>query len=99
LYDSVECFAANSFTFTNLSSPVNGQAKWSFGDGNTSSSWNNNYSYLSPGTFSVKLIITNSSNCEDSITKRVYVNPSPKHLFQSMIPLSAWQVMFLFLMI
>ncbi|HVM88599.1 MAG TPA: PKD domain-containing protein [Puia sp.] len=40
---------------------------WDFGDGNISSVHNPSHYYASPGLYSVKLIVTMQTNCEDSI--------------------------------
>ena len=42
---------------------------WNFGDGSSSSDANPVHTYLNPGTYSVKLITTNSQGCVDSILK------------------------------
>ena len=42
--------------------------QWSFGDGNFSSATSPSYTYNSSGSFTVKLIATNSSGCSDTVT-------------------------------
>ena len=44
-------------------------AKWNFGDGFSSSSWNGNHTYTTAGTYTVKLVVTNAAGCSDSIEK------------------------------
>ncbi len=46
---------------------------WDFGDGSKDSIQNTSHTYSSPGTYNVKLIITNNSGCQDSITTQVTV--------------------------
>lgn len=41
---------------------------WTFGDGNTSTASNPSHTYTTQGTYTVKLVITTSSGCTDSIT-------------------------------
>ncbi|CAN5126505.1 hypothetical protein BH09BAC2_BH09BAC2_18730 [soil metagenome] len=43
--------------------------QWLFGDGGTSTAVNPSYTYTSPGTYTVKLIVTNSTGCTDTLTK------------------------------
>lgn len=61
----------DTITFSNISTGYSGvlNCTWQFGDGSTSSSFSPKHAYTTPGTYSVKLITTNSSGCTDSITK------------------------------
>ena len=43
--------------------------QWSFGDGGTSVSPNPSHTYNAPGSFTVRLITTNSTGCTDTVTK------------------------------
>lgn len=86
LYDNYSISAlATEFTFSqdacnpmrisfinNTQNPLIGQ--WYFGDGNTSSALNPVHTYAAPGTYNVKLVVTNTSGCTDSIVKPVSVN-------------------------
>ena len=65
-----------SVTFQNNSSPAPNTSYWDFGDGTTSSQINPIKTYLSGGTFQVRLT-NNYGNCIDSITKTVTVNTQP----------------------
>ncbi|HEY9660575.1 MAG TPA: PKD domain-containing protein, partial [Allocoleopsis sp.] len=47
--------------------------QWDFGDGGTSNLQNPSHTYNSYGSFTVKLIVTNSTGCKDSIIKPAYV--------------------------
>ena len=58
-------------TFTATSQNAN-TYQWFFGDGNTSTASNTENSYLTPGTFSVKLIVSNEYG-KDSITKQINI--------------------------
>lgn len=42
---------------------------WEFGDGNASTAQNPSYSYSAPGTYTVRLIVTNVLNCRDTVVK------------------------------
>ncbi|HPS73667.1 MAG TPA: PKD domain-containing protein, partial [Bacteroidales bacterium] len=51
---------------------------WDFGDGvGTSTVQNPTYTYTTWGTYNVKLIVTNLSNCTDSIIMPVTARPTP----------------------
>lgn len=69
-------------TFQNNSSPAPVSSFWDFGDGSTSSQINPNKTFLSGGTFPVKLI-NNYGNCSDSITQNVTVISQPAVNFTS----------------
>lgn len=46
---------------------------WSFGDGSSSTNTSPTKIYTAPGVYDVKLIVTNSAGCKDSVTKVGYV--------------------------
>jgi len=54
---------------------------WDFGDDSTSTLQNPTHVYLSSGTFDVKLIVTNSEGCTDSITHQVLIHQGPSSAF------------------
>ncbi|MEA3496329.1 MAG: PKD domain-containing protein, partial [Bacteroidota bacterium] len=78
--DSQQCFNSNTFVFTNTSTINTGSQTylWNFGDNDTSSQINPSHNYLTNDTFTVKLTINSNLNCMDSISKTVYVFPSPQ---------------------
>lgn len=60
----------NLVSFTNTS--LNGSTYlWSFGDAGTSTLQHPTHGYVGAGTYSVKLVTTNSNGCKDSITQNV----------------------------
>ncbi len=63
-------------TFTNTSTPAPSNSTWYFGDGNTTTNIHSTHTYAAPGTYTVKLINT-YTNCVDSITQNIIVNPKP----------------------
>ena len=73
--NAAQCLTGNSFSFTNSSSNSNTQT-WSFGDASNSSVLSPTKTYITSGTFAVKLVAKNNANCNDSITKTVTVYPS-----------------------
>jgi len=71
-----QCFVNNRFVFTNTSTNEVGnmQYKWLTGDGFTASSRNLTYSFRSPGTYKVTMIVNSNSQCADSTSLTVTVN-------------------------
>lgn len=63
-------------TFTNASTPVPVRGSWKFGDGATAPTINSAHVYTNPGTYNVTLYNT-YSNCVDSITHQIAINPRP----------------------
>jgi len=53
--------------------------QWSFGDSTVSTAQNPCHAYTAPGTYPVKLVISNAMGCKDSITKPVIIS-SPVHV-------------------
>lgn len=78
---TVECLGSPT-TFADAS--VGAVAwQWDFGDGNTSTLQNPTHTYASAGTRPVRLIVTNSDGCRDTITKLVPVNSTPNPNFSA----------------
>jgi gliding motility-associated-like protein len=63
------CFAIdfNGLAYTNTSPIVNWL--WYFGDGGTANTQNTSHTYSGPGTYIVKLVVTDITGCKDSVTK------------------------------
>lgn len=62
------CTAPVTINFLNQSTGTGAVTYlWDFGDGNTSDLLNPSHTYASNGTYSVKLIVTNSNGCSDTI--------------------------------
>lgn len=69
-----------STQFTDASNPNIGALagwNWTFGDGGTSTAINPAYTYTTAGNFSATLIVKNSFNCYDTITKPITVYNLP----------------------
>jgi gliding motility-associated-like protein len=60
--------------------------QWDFGDGGTSTLQNPSHTYNSYGSFNVKLLVTNSSGCSDSITKIHFINIKRAQIFIPSLP-------------
>ena len=73
-----QCMVNNKFVFTNTSTNAVGpmQYKWIMGDGFTATSRNLTYSFKSPGTYEVVLVVRSSSACADSISRTVVIHPN-----------------------
>ncbi len=68
-------------TFTNTSTG-GGSGMWDFGDGATANGLNATHIYSAPGTYTVKLKMTNG-NCQDSVTHNILIHPQPNAGFTS----------------
>jgi PKD repeat protein len=78
-----QCLNGNSFVFAN-SSVISGGTmtyEWNFGDNSTSTQNNPVHTYLSEGTYSIKMIATSNNGCKDSSTKTITVYPKPTPSF------------------
>jgi gliding motility-associated-like protein len=51
---------------------------YDFGDGTTSTQQNPKHKYAAPGVYSVKEVVTSTTNCQDSFTRLVTVYRKPK---------------------
>ncbi|HRO41611.1 MAG TPA: PKD domain-containing protein [Flavipsychrobacter sp.] len=71
--DSAACIG-QVLTFTNNSTGVTFSSFWDFGDGTTSTGVSPTKTYTTPGIYTVKLIITDASGCQDSLIKLSYIS-------------------------
>lgn len=79
-FSSVNKCLDSAIQFTDSSTTPSGSIssrKWNFGDGNTSTATNPTHTYTTAGNYNVKLVITNSLGCSDSITQSITVYPKP----------------------
>ncbi|HUP10589.1 MAG TPA: PKD domain-containing protein, partial [Niastella sp.] len=65
------CPGANT-QFSSVSNTRNYTSFWDFGNGATSTSNTPSYAYPDTGTYSIKLVITDTLGCKDSLTKLDY---------------------------
>ena len=72
---------SSQFTPNQISSQV-----WKFDNSQSTSAAQPQHMFTSAGTHNVKLIVTSSHNCIDSITKPIVVNPLPSPKFTSTTP-------------
>jgi gliding motility-associated-like protein len=81
--DPEQCLKGNQFIFTDRSTIIADSFswEWDFGDSNKLFVQNPVYTYGRADTFDVKLIILSDYGCEASLSKRVYVHPSPISFF------------------
>lgn len=63
-----------SFTDLSTATPVNWL--WNFGDGNTSTDQNPDYTYTTAGTYTVRLIVSYDGNCTDTLLVPDYITVS-----------------------
>ena len=69
-----QLFTGNSFAFVDTSANVNTRL-WNFGNNTTSASLNPIKAYAAAGIYTVKLRVTTSAGCSDSVSKDVKVYP------------------------
>ncbi len=71
--DTLVC-AGDTISFSNSSTSANGYTSlWSFGDGNTGTDNVPDHVYQNDGTYTVKLVITDTLGCMDSLTRTNYI--------------------------
>lgn len=78
-YTATQVCLGNITAFTDLTTdptPLQGWY-WDFGDGNNSFQQNPNYIYQNPGTYTITLVVTNTSGCDSTITGTVTVGAPP----------------------
>jgi len=69
------CAAPQSINFTDSTSGTIATRSWDFGDGSSpATSATPSHTYSSNGNYDVKLVITNSYGCADSLIKLSYIN-------------------------
>ena len=73
--DTANCKAPFTVNFSNQSAGAVSYA-WYFGDNTTSTLQNPSHTYNSTGSYTVKLVITNSNGCTDSLIKTNYIRIS-----------------------
>ncbi|MEM1219690.1 MAG: PKD domain-containing protein, partial [Bacteroidota bacterium] len=77
--DGLPCLD-ESIVFSDTS--TNGQAVfWDFGNTDTSTDLNPNYSYGTPGNYTITMIAENSNGCQDTITQNIEITTPPVNNF------------------
>jgi gliding motility-associated-like protein len=82
------CLNEQPVQFLNQSTNPTGNIsiyEWDFGDGNTALQINPLHTYLVAGTYNVKLRVTNTDGCTDSITQSITIYPVPDAAFTHVI--------------
>jgi len=74
------CHLPVAVTFNNLSTGSGAlQFDWSFGDGGTSRDFNPIHNYSAIGNYTVRLIVTNSNGCRDTLIRNNSINIGSVH--------------------
>ncbi|MDX5320509.1 MAG: PKD domain-containing protein, partial [Bacteroidota bacterium] len=83
LNDSTQCFDGHSFIITNNSTVASGSMTydWNFDDGDTSTAAAPTKSYGGFGNFDIRLLVSTSNGCIDSVIQRAYVFAEPTAAF------------------
>ncbi len=68
------CSSTNLVGFAALNSGNVSSWYWDFGDGSFASGQNQIHNYSSPGTFTIKLKITDNYGCQDSVSKDIIIS-------------------------
>ncbi|WP_345168600.1 PKD domain-containing protein [Nibribacter koreensis] len=83
--------------FTNTST-ANGSGAlsylWTFGDSKTSTEQNPNYTYATPGTYTVTLVVKAANACEETFTQSITIYPTPRADFSPTVGCQADAVSF-----
>ncbi len=82
--DPEQCLEKNQFELTADGTIENGSISsfiWNLGDGNTKSGEKTNYTYNSPGLYTISLTGTSSQGCIASASKKVNIIDAPKPSF------------------
>ncbi len=72
-----ECFGLPISFVNNSTQGNNINYSWFFGDGNTSANSNPTHLYINDGDYTVKLVVTTTDNCSDSLIQSVSSYPLP----------------------
>jgi gliding motility-associated-like protein len=80
-----QCARGNHFEFTNQTNAFNHSLNylWNYGNGDTTSATEPNYSYSTFDTFYVSLEVTNINLCKSIFSDTIYVDPNPVADFNS----------------
>jgi gliding motility-associated-like protein len=85
--DTFDCLTGNKFDFQSTSTTTNGSLNaynWNFGNSSAAGSGSTtSYQYSDSGTYSVRLIVTNTLGCADSVRRLMRVNPNPRAYFNA----------------
>ncbi|MGN6568852.1 MAG: PKD domain-containing protein [Flavipsychrobacter sp.] len=76
--NTTSCTAPATISFTNSTTGATSYS-WDFGDGGTSSTASPSHTYSSAGTYTVRLIATNSAGCPDTVIKTSYITVNSLH--------------------
>ena len=68
----------NPITFNNYSTGI-ASSFWMFGDGTTSTATSPTHAYTASGAYTVKLVVTDSHGCTDTVSYPSYINVNGPH--------------------
>lgn len=78
--DSDQCLSGNVYQINNTSSIPEGTISylWRWGNGDTASATQPQYSYPLDSTYIIQVIVTSNFDCKDSLSRQVVVYPQPQ---------------------
>lgn len=81
--DSDQCLEGNLFDINNQSTIAEGTNTyvWYWGNGDTASAEQPDYSYPADTIYTIKLVVTSNFDCKDSTEKQIVVYPQPNVAF------------------
>jgi large repetitive protein len=79
--DSITSIPNYHFSFTDRSTGAPISWVWTFGDGNSSTAQDPEYTYPDTGLYAVQLVVTNKNSCTSTITHYVRITGVPGQLF------------------
>lgn len=81
------CSAPATVSFTNQSTG-NGSVVWDFGDSTISTANNPTHTYLTGGTYTVSLTVTNAAGCSDTLIKKAFIQVEKPRVLLTGLPRS-----------
>lgn len=85
-YSSTSVCEGYATSFTNISTVSSGTITnnfWDFDDASNGSGVSPTHVYAADGSYDVKLVVTTSNGCTDSVTQQVIVHPKPDAMFSA----------------
>lgn len=76
--DIIRTYTDSLITFSSISSKTIVRYQWDFGDGTTDTTENTAHRYAAPGSYTIRLILTDTIGRSDTIIKQNYITALPQ---------------------